>query len=320
MDSNATSLRVTGLRVVKPGPFSTFQDLGRRGRGHQGVARSGAFDQHSHRLANRLAGNDLEAATIEILLGPCEFESTGDVIVSITGTDALAVVGRYDSAANVDSRSPWMQIREVSCNVAFVLHAGEYLRIGTPSNGLRTYLSARGGFAVAPVLGSRSYDSLGQIGPSPLCTGDLLLIGSSPTADVWFEVVPLRLPLDPIGIPLLLGPRHNWLSENALAELESLTWTIDPASNRTGIRFAGPPLERRQGELPSEAMIPGAVQLPPSGLPIVLGPDGGTTGGYPVIGVIPQSGLDSLAQRRPGRQVQFNIRQHGLSCRNITTT
>jgi biotin-dependent carboxylase-like uncharacterized protein len=310
MDPNTTSLRVTGLRVVKPGPFSTFQDLGRRGRGHQGVARSGAFDQHSHRLANRLVGNDLEAATIEILLGPCEFESTGDVIVSITGTDALAVVGRYDSPANVDSRGPWMQIREASCNVAFVVHAGEYLRIGTPSNGLRTYLSVRGGFGISSVLGSRSYDSLGQIGPSPLRADDLLLIGPSPTADAWFEVVPRRLPIGPIGIPLLLGPRHDWLSENGRAELESLTWTIDPATNRTGIRFAGPPLERRQGELPSEAMIPGAVQLPPSGLPIVLGPDGGTTGGYPVVGVIPQSGLDALAQRRPGQEVRFTIRHY----------
>ena len=314
-----TELRVAGLRVVKPGPFSTFQDLGRRGRGHQGVARSGAFDQQSHQLANRLVGNDLEAATIEILLGPCEFQSISDVIVSITGTEVSAVVGRYDSMVE-GSRGRWMQTREVSCNVAFGMHAGEYLRIGAPSNDLRTYLSARGGFNTSPVLGSRSYDSLGQIGPPPLRADDLVLIGASSTADAWFEVVPLRLPLDPIGIPLLLGPRHDWLSENALAELESLTWTIDPASNRTGIRFAGPPLGRRQGELPSEAMIPGAVQLPPSGLPIVLGPDGGTTGGYPVIGVIPQSGVDSLAQRRPGCRVRFNIRQHGLSCRNITTT
>ena len=309
MNLNLTGLRVAGLKVVRPGPFSTFQDLGRRGRGHQGVARSGAFDQHSHRLANRLVGNDLEAATIEILLGPCEFESTGDVTVSITGSDVSALVGRYDVTADVNPRGRWVQSREVSCNVAFVMHADEYLRIGTPSNGLRTYLSVRGGFAVASVLGSRSYDSLGQIGPPPLCAEDLLLIGAPPSADAWFEVVPLRLPLDPIGIPILLGPRHGWLSESGLASLESLTWTIDPASNRTGIRFAGLPLERRQGELPSEAMIPGAVQLPPSGLPIVLGPDGGTTGGYPVIGVIPQSGLDSLAQRRPGQEVRLKIRQ-----------
>jgi biotin-dependent carboxylase-like uncharacterized protein len=307
MDSNTTELRVAGLRVVKPGPFSTFQDLGRRGRGHQGVARSGAFDQHSHRLANRLVGNDLEAATIEILLGPCEFESTGDVIVSITGTEVPAMVGSYASATDLHDRDRWTRIREVSCNVAFALHAGEYLRIGTPSIGLRTYFSVRGGFAVASILGSKSYDSLGQIGPPPLSADDLLLIGPSPTADAWFEVVPRRLPIDPIGIPLLLGPRHDWLSETALASLESFTWTIDPASNRTGIRLAGPPLERRQGELPSEAMIPGAVQLPPSGLPIVLGPDGGTTGGYPVVGVIPQSGLDALAQRRPGQEVRFHL-------------
>jgi biotin-dependent carboxylase-like uncharacterized protein len=302
---------VTGLRVVKPGPFSTFQDLGRRGRGHQGVARSGAFDQHSHRLANRLVGNDLEAATIEILLGPCEFEATAEVIVSITGTEVPAMVGRYASTTDLQDRDRWMRIRDVSCNVAFALHAGEYLRIGSPSIGLCTYLSARGGFTVASVLGSRSYDSLGQIGPAPLRADDLLVIGPSPTADAWFEVVPLRPPVDAIRIPLLLGPRHDWLSESALDSLELLTWTIDPASNRTGIRLAGPPLERRQGELPSEAMIPGAVQLPPSGLPIVLGPDGGTTGGYPVTGVVPQSGLDSLAQRRPGQEVRFSVRQPG---------
>jgi biotin-dependent carboxylase-like uncharacterized protein len=301
---------VTGLRVIKPGPFSTFQDLGRRGRGHQGVARSGAFDQQAHRLANRLVGNDLEAATIEILLGPCEFESTGDVIVSITGTEVPAMVGRYASTTDLHDRDRWMRISEVSCNVAFALRAAEYLRIGTPSIGLRTYLSVRGGFAVASILGSKSFDSLGQIGPPPLCADDLLLFGPSPAADAWFEVVPLRQPVDPIRIPFLLGPRHDWLSESALDSLELLTWTIDPASNRTGICFAGPSLERRQGELPSEAMIPGAVQVPPSGLPIVLGPDGGTTGGYPVIGVVPQSGLDSLAQRRPGQEVRFDIRHY----------
>jgi biotin-dependent carboxylase-like uncharacterized protein len=296
--------------VVNPGPFSTVQDLGRHGRGHQGVARSGAFDQQSHRLANRLVGNDLEAATIEVLLGPCEFEAVADLVLSVTGTDVRLAVGHREPAPEMHDGGRLVQTGEAACNVAFVLRAGEGLRIGVPSYGLRTYLSVRGGFGVSSVLGSRSYDSLGQIGPPPLWANDLLPVGEDPNADPWFEVAPQRLPVDPVAIPLLLGPRHDWLSAQALDGLESFTWKIDPASNRTGIRFAGPVLGRHQGELPSEAMIPGAVQLPPSGLPIVLGPDGGTTGGYPVIGVVPQSGLDALAQRRPGDPVRFSIRRH----------
>jgi biotin-dependent carboxylase-like uncharacterized protein len=302
--------RFVGLRVVTPGSFSTVQDLGRRGRGHQGVARSGAFDQHSHRLANRLVGNDIAAATIEVLFGPCEFEANGDLVLSVTGADASLHVGHRELASEMPNGGRWVTTREVGCNVAFVLRSGERLRIGVPSHGLRTYLSVRGGFAVAPVLGSRSYDSLGQIGPHPLSVDEVLLVGEVPLGDAWFEVVPQRLPVDPVAIELLLGPRHDWLSASALDGLESFSWTIDSASNRSGIRFAGPMLERRQGELPSEAMIPGAVQLPPSGLPIVLGPDGGTTGGYPVIGVVLQSGLDALAQRRPGDPVRFSIRRH----------
>jgi biotin-dependent carboxylase-like uncharacterized protein len=300
---------IVGLRVVTPGPFSTVQDLGRRGRGHQGVARSGAFDQHSHRLANRLVGNDIAAATIEVLFGPCEFEAIGDLVLSVTGTDVPLHVDRRELAPEMPNGGHWVTTREVGCNVAFVLRSGARLRIGVPTHGLRTYLSVREGFAVDPVLGSRSYDSLGQIGPLPLRSDDLLPVGDVPLTEAWFEVAPQRLPIDPTAIPLLLGPRHDWLSADALSALESLTWTIDPASNRTGIRFAGPVLERRQGELPSEAMIPGAVQLPPNGLPIVLGPDGGTTGGYPVIGVVPQSGLDALAQRRPGAPVRFRCQR-----------
>ncbi len=298
---------IVGLKVVVPGPFTTVQDLGRRGRGHQGVARSGAFDQHSHRLANRLVGNDVGAATVEVLFGPCGFEAVRNVVMAFTGTDAPVVIERREIVSEMHDGRGWVHAREMAGNVAFAVRAGERLRIGVPSNGLRTYLSIRGGFAHAPVLGSRSYDSLGQIGPLPLCADDFLPVGDIPVTEAWFEVVPQRVSLDPIAIPLLLGPRHDWLSAAALSSLESVTWTIDPASNRTGIRFAGPVLERRQGELPSEAMIPGAVQLPPSGLPIVLGPDGGTTGGYPVIGVVPQSGLDALAQRRPGAPVRFRF-------------
>ena len=296
------------IRVIAPGPFSTLQDLGRRGRGHQGVARAGAFDLHSHRLANRLVGNREEAATIEILFGPCEYEAMRDVVLALTGTDVMITIrGTKLITEGAGGFRQQVSTRDEVCSRAFVVRSGERVAVGVPAHGLRTYLAVRGGFDMPPVLGSRSYDSLGQIGPPPLRAEDTLSIGSVVAADPWFEPIPLRPASDLISVPLMLGPRHDWLSNASLAALGLLTWTVDPASNRTGIRFAGPRLERRVGELASEAMIPGAVQLPPSGLPIVLGPDGGTTGGYPVIGVIGQSGMDALAQRRPGEEIRFHV-------------
>lgn len=284
------------LVVIQSGPFSTLQDLGRRGRGHQGVARSGAFDQRSHRLANRLVGNDVTSASLEILFGPCELAATDHVVVAVTGTHAQVTITSSDGAT-----------RHEGVNSAFLLRAGQRLLVGVPSEGLRTYLSVRGGFDVPPVLGSRSFDSLGLIGPSPLKLDATLTIGTHIVDEAWFETVPLRQTAEDSLVDLRLGPRHDWLSDEALATIADMRWTIDAASNRTGVRFAGPKLFRRDDELASEAMIPGAVQLPLSGLPIVLGPDGGTTGGYPVIGVVPQSGLDHLAQRRPGDRVGFRV-------------
>ena len=292
------------IRVVRPGPFTTLQDLGRRGRGHQGVARSGAFDLASFRLANRIVGNVPTAAALEVLLGPCEFEALESAVLATTGTDAVVTVIGVQPGE-----------REAVPNCAFAVARGERVVIGVPRNGLRTYLSVRGGFSPSPVLGSRSYDSLGQIGPPPLTSGDELPIGGDFEADAWFEPAPRRETADRSTVDLLLGPRHDWLSGESLDQLAELSWTIDAASNRTGVRFAGPTLQRRADELASEAMIPGAVQLPLSGLPIVLGPDGGTTGGYPVIGVIPQSGIDILAQRRPGDPVHFRVVRAGLQVR-----
>ena len=287
------------LRIVRAGPFTTVQDLGRRGRGHQGVARAGAFDLGSHLLANRLVGNASAEATLEVLLGPFECEARHDLVMAVTGTNAEVTLLS-------DGR-----IRATSTNCAVAVRAGERVVIGVPTVGLRTYVSLRGGLQVGEVLGSRSYDSLGLIGPPPLQDDDELevgegIVGGEP-GGAWFETVPIRPPADASLLDLRLGPRQDFLSAVALSALGSLVWTVDAASNRTGVRFAGPVLDRRTDELASEAMIPGAVQLPLSGLPIVLGPDGGTTGGYPVIGVISRAGLNQLAQRRPGDPVRFRI-------------
>ncbi len=285
------------LRVVRSGPFTTVQDIGRAGRGNQGVARSGAFDRTSFRLANRLVGNLESAAVLEILLGPVEFEAVTSIVIAATGTNAsVDVIG-------IDGR-----VRREPTDAAVAVRAGDRVLIGPPTKGLRTYLSFRGGLEHQSMLGSCSFDSLGKIGPRPIADGDDLHIGQSAPTEPWYESLPVRPIGEPVLLPLRLGPREDWLLTDAPGEvLSRATWTVDAASNRTGIRLDGTPLNRRPGDLASEAMIPGAVQVPPNGLPIVLGPDGGTTGGYPVVGVVTRRGLDVLAQCRPGQHVRFHI-------------
>jgi biotin-dependent carboxylase-like uncharacterized protein len=283
------------LRIVRPGPFTTLQDGGRPGRGHQGVARSGAFDQGSFRLANRLVGNVESAPVLEVVFGPFEFEVLQPLVFAIAGTNAT-----IDIISDTGSQgSP--------ANAAIAANPGERVVIGVPTIGLRTYLSLRGGFDASSVLGSSSYDSLGQIGPRPLAVNENFGVGPQATSQPLFDPYPTRPSDDPTPIPVRLGPRHDWLDAGAVEALHTTIWVVDTASNRTGVRLTGTPLRRRTGDLASEAMITGAIQLPPNGQPIVLGPDGGTTGGYPVIGVVRRDGLDLLAQRRPGDLIRFKI-------------
>lgn len=277
------------LRVLGVGPQVTLQDLGRPGWMHVGVTPSGAADRESHRLANALLGNAVECATLEILLGGLEVESTMPTWVALTGADCRAEVdGRpVDWAAPVP------------------LRAGQRLRLGWAHTGLRAHLAVAGGVEAEPVLGSRSHDSLSGMGPAPLRVGDLLPTGSGmfrPSAE-FAPISPprggdLQLDADP-------GPRAEWTT----GALSGPRWTVSTDSNRVGVRLAGRPLPRdtsRLGrELASEPLVRGAVQLPPSGLPVVFLSDHPVTGGYPVIAVLDDLSCDLIAQARPGQGLTF---------------
>ena len=275
----------------------TVQDGGRVGRAHQGVARSGAFDQQARATANRLVGNPSDAAVLEALLGSCTLVANKPAVVAVTGAPvALTVNGR-----------------QVGEYMALSLRSGDRLSIGMPTEGLRTYVSLRGGVGGPLVLGSRSYDSLGHIGPAPLVKKSHIVgAGETPVHDPWFEPIPYRQGrkiADAAAIEIVLGPRADWLTPEWLGALTEQLWSIDGASNRIGVRLNGATLRRpfhlADSELPSEAMIPGAVQVPPNGQPIILGPDGGTTGGYPVVAVVRRRSLDDVAQLRPGDLLRF---------------
>jgi biotin-dependent carboxylase-like uncharacterized protein len=278
------------LEVLDPGRYALVEDLGRPGYAHLGVAPSGALDTASLRLANRLAGNDESAAGIEALLGGLSVRFTAAATVAVTGP----VV-----PVSVDGRS-------FGSHVPIAVRAGRTLTLGTPSAGLRCYLAVSGGIAVEPVLGSRSRDVLSGIGPAPLRAGDVLPLGDPAGipegADV---VVPAAAPPD-LVVPVTLGPRDDWLDDPARGL--SAWWTVTADSNRVGLRLDGTPLRRSvEGELPSEGVLTGAIQVPPNGLPVVFLADHPTTGGYPVAAVVRRAALGALAQARPGTRVRFRI-------------
>jgi biotin-dependent carboxylase-like uncharacterized protein len=190
----------------------------------------------------------------------------------------------------------------------FALLDGETLTLGAPEAGFRSYLAVRGGVDAAPVLGSRSTDTMSGIGPAPLAAGQLLASGDVTESGVVGnpELQP-EFPRDGVTVlDIVLGPRADWFDESAFESLCGQDWVVKPQSNRVGMRLDGTPLERsRQGELPSEGTVAGAIQVPPEGLPVLFLADHPITGGYPVIGVVVDHQLDLAAQVPIGGSIRF---------------
>ncbi|MEU0136449.1 biotin-dependent carboxyltransferase family protein [Streptomyces sp. NPDC006296] len=280
-----------GVEVVRAGALTTVQDEGRSGWAHLGVPRAGALDGPARRLANRLLGNAPDAAVLETTLTGCA--------VRVTGTRPVrAVVGGAGCRVTVDGRP-------VAWGAPVPVPAGAVLEAGPAVHGVRGYLAFAGGLVPAPVLGSRSADLLSGLGPPVLRDGDLLPLGrpggAPPAGPVPWPGAPAELVL-----PLRTGPRDDWFTEGALRTLTTAVYRVSERSNRIGLRTEGPALRRaRDGELPSEGMVLGAVQVPPDGLPVVFLNDHPTTGGYPVVGVVAEAALAGAAQAVPGTPVRF---------------
>ena len=275
------------LQVLAAGPLTTVQDRGRVGLAHLGVPRAGALDAPAAALANRLVGNEPDDAVLEVLLGGLELRADVGCWVAVTGAPAPVSV---DREARGHARAEW-------------LPAGATLRLGAPAVGLRSYVAVAGGIAVAPVLGSRSTDTLAWVGPPRVEAGTVLPVGERRA-----DPRPLDTPRPPRTGPLRIapGPREDWFAEGALERLCGTTYVVEADSNRVGLRLDGPQLRRtRAEELASEGMVLGAVQVPPSGKPVVFLADHPPTGGYPVIGVVHEEDLWQCAQLRPGETVRF---------------
>lgn len=286
----ATATNRTALVVQDAAPGASVQDLGRPGWATVGVPRGGAADRGSLRLANRLLGNPESAAALEVTAGGCLARAEGTLWCAVTGADGPVLV----------------EGREVGSAAAFPLPDGARVEIGRPRRGLRSYLAVRGGFDVPRVLGSASEDVLSAIVPTPVGAGVRLPVGSpaGPLPDTTFVPV-AALPELP-RLRLHPGPRRDWVAASSLTMLTSVVYTVSAHSNRVGVRLTGPALTRAiTSELPSEGLLPGSVQVPPSGEPIIFLADVPTTGGYPVVAVVTETDLDVIGQLVPGQGVRL---------------
>ncbi|MFD4368925.1 biotin-dependent carboxyltransferase family protein [Rhodococcus sp. NPDC058521] len=280
------------LEVVQTGALTTVQDRGRPGNAAIGVGESGAADRESHDAANRLVGNRIDAATLEATVGGLSLRSVGATCISVTGARSCPTVNS-------------LPVPDYS---TLHLQTGDLLEIGYPTTGLRTYVAARGGIDVPPVLGSRSTDTLAGLGPSPVKVGDQLLVGTDmlgwPAEDF---IPPPAEPENPVWLRVRLGPRDNWFTPASVHALLEQRWWVTTDTNRIGAKLDGQgPLHRRKrDELPTEGMVAGALQVPPSGKPILFLADHPPTGGYPVIAVVDTEDLPVAAQLRPGHHIRF---------------
>jgi len=286
------------LEVISPSVFTTVQDAGRRGWQAFGVPVSGPMDAFAHRAANLLAANLPEAAALEIGYTSAEFLACDDCLIAATGPGfALSVNDR--------PMQMWTSV---------YVRKNRRIRLDKHGHGNWAYLSAHGGIQTPLILASRSSYIPARLGPSPLAPGDVLTTcpagGGAGKSRAWLPGLAARALKSTINyspnptIHILPGPQHAHFAPRTLCES---AYTISPTSDRTGYRLIGPKLERLvHGELLSEGMARGCIQIPPDGQPIVMQADCPTTGGYPKIASVIAADQPLLAQVPVGMgQIRF---------------
>jgi antagonist of KipI len=282
------------LTIVRPGLMTTVQDLGRRGRQHEGVPVSGAMDRASSRHANAAVGNPAAAAVLEVTLDGAE------VRIEHAGTAAVAGA---DLGVTLDGE-PLPIGRSID-------HAaGSVVRFTGRRRGTRAYLAVGGGLALAPVLGSRATDltsGFGGVGGRRLRAGDRVPVGESSAAAGRTAARLRPMPVGGARVRVLPGPHEEWFPPAALERLCRTRYEVTPESNRMGYRLRGAePLPREAGDMVSDATCEGGLQVPPSGQPILLMADRQVTGGYPIIATVITADLPVVGQLAPGDWIEFD--------------
>ncbi len=293
------------IEIVAPGWQTLVQDAGRHGMAGMGVSASGALDLPAMRQANRLVGNPPGTPVLENLLGGLQLRCHGRATLAVSGAPAPLTL--HDAAGRA-----W----PLPAQGCVALDDGDTLHLGAPTSGVRCYVAVRGGWQVVPVLGSCATDTLAHLGPPALQAGQRLAVGQAVPARQLLAVQPgvlepeaLPRAGDTVTLDVVLGPRTDWFTPEALALLTGQPWQVTPQSNRVGLRLAGAqPLPRsRTDELPSEGTVAGALQVPASGQPVLFLADHPLTGGYPVIGAVARHHLGLAAQVPVGARLRFRV-------------
>ena len=277
------------------GMQTLYQDLGRQGNGNLGVTTSGSSDRASARTANAAVGNKRNATLLENV-GGLALTALAETVICVTGADAEVTVGG----------------RSAPLATPTIVPAGAEVVVKPARLGFRTYIAVRGGLIADTELDSAATDMLSGLGPKPLASGDTIAMALTPPQSANSLLSnPLRVErdgADVVGVVrCVLGPRDDWFSDDAVKQFFSTTFTVTGDSNRVGLRLEGDaPLTRsRDGELPSEGMVAGSVQIPPNGQPVLFLRDHAVTGGYPVIATVINEDVDIAAQLPPGGKLRF---------------
>ena len=284
-------------RVIKPGLLTTVQDMGRWGFQSRGVPVAGPMDSYAHRLANALVGNAAESATLEVTLVGPELAFADERAVAVAGA-------RFE--VTVDGHPAPM-------DAPFPVFAGSRLTFGARLRGARAYVAISGGIGVMNVFGSRAThvgSRMGGVDGRPLEAGDRLPLGDPAGRSTAGRQVPdgRDIPDGHARVRVLIGPQHDCFTGQALRTLEGAPYRIGRQSDRMGFRLEGAPLTHSRGaDIISDATPMGALQVPGSGLPILLMADRQTTGGYPKIATVITADLRLAGQLAPGDTIAFVV-------------
>ena len=301
---------LASIEILSAGLQTTIQDLGRFGFGHYGVPPSGALDTFSLRIANLLVGNPKTHACFETTLMGLRFKALADVLVALTGADL----------------QPKIDKRPIEMWCSRILKKGEILSFAGPKSGCRAYVAFGGKLNIIPLLGSRSTNlpaAFGGLKGRTLQKGDIFLI-EAPKSQFAAEGRSLEARWRPLQtgtwtLRVIWGPQDNDFGQDALHAFVNSQFTVSPQSDRTGIRLNGPFIQRKNNtaeSIISEGIIPGSIQVPGDGQPIIILGET-VTGGYRKIATVISADLPLTGQIKPGDKIQFQTVTLKEACRHL---
>jgi len=281
------------FEVINPGIYTTIQDLGRPGYMKFGIPASGAADRFSAQVANLLVGNEPQAAVLETTLFRLELLALADLTLAVAGGDL----------------SPTVNKAPLPMGESVPIRKGDRISFRGRKRGFRAFVAIRGGFGGPRFLGSRSVFVRGLMG-NPLKRGEILDAENAAVRPPYHGLLPADLfpGLSPRGaVRVILGPQQDRVSPQGVETFLSAEYAVSPASDRMGYRLEGPKIEHARGaDIISEAIAPGAIQVPGEGLPIIMLWDAQVSGGYTKIANVISADLDRLAQVMPGEKLRFS--------------